>query len=106
VWLWVYLVVKDLLRDIKNLEDYPQLLRRFDSFPSELKDYFARILGQTESIFAEETAKILLTTLDARRPLPVLAYKFLIEESRDPQHPTGDDIISLLPRDARALGHK
>jgi hypothetical protein len=36
VWLWVYLVVRDLLRDLKAEEEYPLLQRRLDSFPNEV----------------------------------------------------------------------
>lgn len=36
VWLWVYLVVRDLLKDLKGEEEFPFLQRRLDSFPDEL----------------------------------------------------------------------
>jgi hypothetical protein len=30
VWLWVYLVVRDLVRDLKREEEFPLLQRRLD----------------------------------------------------------------------------
>jgi hypothetical protein len=42
VWLWVYLVVRDLLRDLKAEEEYPLLQRRLDSFPNEVSLSFPK----------------------------------------------------------------
>ncbi|KAN0101586.1 hypothetical protein V8E51_012096 [Hyaloscypha variabilis] len=48
VWLWVYLVVRDLLRDLRGAEEYPLLQRRLDSFPAELEKYFEDILDRID----------------------------------------------------------
>lgn len=47
VWLWVYLVVRDLLRDLKGGEEFPLLQRRLDSFPTEV----SLILSYNQSLF-------------------------------------------------------
>ena len=77
VWLWVYLVVRNLLRDIKGEEEYPFLQRRLDSFPQELEQYFAKMLNNIDRIYLEETSEIFLLTIEAVKPLPVLAFKML-----------------------------
>jgi hypothetical protein len=41
VWLWVYLVVRDLLRDLKGEEEFPLLQHRLDSFPNEVRLHFS-----------------------------------------------------------------
>ncbi|KAF2194685.1 hypothetical protein K469DRAFT_734449 [Zopfia rhizophila CBS 207.26] len=86
VWLWVFLVVRDLLRDVKGEEDYHFLQRRLDSFPDELEKYFESILGRIDKIHREETARIFRTAVEAVRPLPVLAFKYLGMEQEDPEY--------------------
>lgn len=93
VWLWVYLVVHDLLRDIEHLEDYPQLERRFEDFPPALEEFFEKILGRIEKIFREETARIFLLAVEAVRPLPLLSLKLSIDKTQDPEF----DILGDLP---------
>lgn len=57
VWLWVYLVVRDLLRDLKAEEEYLLLQRRLDSFPNELERYFEAIINRIDKIHREEAAE-------------------------------------------------
>lgn len=83
VWLWVYLVVRDLIRDLKGEEEYPFLQRRLDSFPEELEKYFENILSRIDKIHRQETAQIFLIAVEAVRPLPVLALKYLGRENED-----------------------
>jgi hypothetical protein len=97
VWLWVYLVVRDLLRDLKGEEEYPFLQRRLDSFPDELEKYFENILGRIDRIHREETAKIFLIAVESVRPLPVLAFKYLIMEQDDPNYSIKSAIEPISP---------
>jgi hypothetical protein len=84
VWLWVYLVVRALLRDLNGDEGYPQLQRRLDEFPPELEEYFSAILKRIDPIYQKETAKIFQITVEAVRPIPVYAFTFLDFERQDP----------------------
>ena len=59
VWFWVYLVVRDLLRDLKGEEEFPFLQRRIDSFPDELEKYFASIMKQIDKIYRQERQEFL-----------------------------------------------
>lgn len=86
VWLWVFLVVRDLLRDVKGEEEYTFLQHRLDSFPVELEEYFANILSRIDRIYLEETARIFLIAVEAVRPLPVLAFKYLTMEQDDSEY--------------------
>lgn len=65
VWLWVFLVVRDLIRDIKVRESYTSLMRRVQQFPQELEAYFADILSNIGTLHIAEAAKIFLVMLDA-----------------------------------------
>jgi len=84
VWLWVFLVVRDLLRDIRGGEDFAFLQRRLESFPEELEHYFENILSRIDRIHQCYTARIFLEALDSVRPLPVLALKYILLEREDP----------------------
>lgn len=106
VWLWVFLVVRDLLNDIKGREDYSSLLRRLNEFPRELEKYFEDILDRIEKFHVEEAAKIFLVAVEAPRPLPVLAFKFLLEEARDPHFAIVGSISPLGFDEARQYYEK
>jgi len=84
VWLWVFPIVRDLLRDIRGGEDFAFLQRRLESFPEELEDYFENILSRIDRIHQCDTARIFLEALDSVRPLPVLALKYILLEREDP----------------------
>ncbi|KAI9733107.1 MAG: hypothetical protein M1834_003654 [Cirrosporium novae-zelandiae] len=75
VWLWVYLVVRDLLRDFKAEEGYDFLLRRLESFPEEV-----------ENAHREESSMIFLIAVEVVRPLPILALEYLEMERKDPEY--------------------
>lgn len=83
VWLWVWLVVRDLLRDLRGEEEFPLLQRRLDSFPDELEGYFSNIMGRIDKIHREETAKIFLVAVEAVQPIPLLSLKYLNAEAED-----------------------
>lgn len=70
VWLWVYLVVRDLLRDIRDNESYDQLLVRLNSYPKELEDYFKDILRRIDKIHQGESAQIFLLAYHSRQYFP------------------------------------
>jgi hypothetical protein len=83
VWLWVFLVVRDLLRDINTGETYSTLNARLRSLPGELNQYFGRILNRIDPFFRKDTARIFLITVESASPLPLFALEFLESESMD-----------------------
>lgn len=76
VFLWVYLVVRSLLRGLQNSDDLRTLRTRLDALPSALEDYFERILLSIEDIYRPRTARLFLTLCYARRSFPVLTFFF------------------------------
>jgi hypothetical protein len=83
VWLLVWLVVRDLFRDLRDEEEFPLVQRRLDSFPDELEECISNIMGRIDKIPHEETAKIFLITVEAVQPIPVLSMKYFIAEAED-----------------------
>ncbi|KAL5342012.1 hypothetical protein BJX70DRAFT_395371 [Aspergillus crustosus] len=80
VWLWVFLVVRDLLRDISTGETYNTLEARLQSLPRELNRYFTRIMERIDPFFRTDTARILLIMVGSAGPLPLYALSFLRDE--------------------------
>jgi hypothetical protein len=98
VWLWVYLVVKDLTRDIEGNENYDFLKRRLDAVPSGLEKYFEKIMSRIDDIHKEETAQIFLLIIESVQPPPLLTFELLRTERRDPDFAL-DEEFQYVPLD-------
>jgi hypothetical protein len=106
VWLWVFLVVRDLLRDLKGEEEFPLLQRRLDSFPDELEKYFEDILNRIDKIHQEETARIFLIAVTALQPFPLLSLQYLSMEAADTDYAIQMELSRLSTWEAFQLRQK
>ncbi|KAF2686682.1 hypothetical protein K458DRAFT_386644 [Lentithecium fluviatile CBS 122367] len=77
VFLWVILVVRDLLRGLSNDDTVSVLQKRLYSLPSTLEGYFQLMLDRIDAVYREQTAQILFLVLEAERPLPLMMLAFL-----------------------------
>ncbi|KAI7781725.1 hypothetical protein LA080_014491 [Diaporthe eres] len=80
VWLWVYLVVRDLLRDMRDNEPFEHLQKRLDSYPRELGEYFRNIFDRFDPLHAVSSAKLMLAATSALRPMSMMALVALEED--------------------------
>ena len=103
VWLWVYLVVRSLLRGLRGLDDFPLLQKRLDEFPADLMDFFRHMFRRIETVYRKPTARLLQLMVVAKEPLPVAALAFLERESDDPDYALID---TIPPVDASSDGEK
>ena len=76
VFLWVRIVVSNLLRGLNNDDNLSDLHRRLQSFPTTLKAYFQHIFNSNDEFYQEETSEILLICLEGIQPLSLLALWF------------------------------
>lgn len=53
VFLWVFLVVRSLLRGLRNEDDIRDLKRRMEAFPPDLETYFGRMLDEIEDVYRQ-----------------------------------------------------
>ena len=92
VWLWVFLVVRDLMRDINTRETYNTLAARLRSLPQELSQYFAQILRRIDPFFKQDTARIFSIIVDSVHPLRLYALTYLDHELQDQQYAIHADV--------------
>ncbi|QIX02212.1 hypothetical protein AMS68_007729 [Peltaster fructicola] len=83
VFLWVFLVVKSLLRGLRNGDDMATLHRRLAKMPRDLNSFFDRMLDSTEQIYKKPAAALLLTA-SRTRSLPLITFRYLPLEMETP----------------------
>ncbi|KAI0535893.1 hypothetical protein GGR58DRAFT_421940 [Xylaria digitata] len=82
VWLWVYLVVRDILRDIRDGEPFQQWQNRLESYPQELVAYFRKMMERIDPFHRKQGAEIFLLSLEAKySKIPMLGLPVLYDES-------------------------
>lgn len=100
VFLWVYLVVRNLKRDLQSEESFEHLQRRVDELPPTLSQWFQKIFERIDPIYRMETARLLLITLfledNDLPPLPLLAYHCLEAEVHDPSYAV-ESVLDTAP---------
>ncbi|KAI0103215.1 hypothetical protein GGR51DRAFT_257684 [Nemania sp. FL0031] len=70
VFLWVFLVVRELLHGLNELDDLATLQRRLRALPVDLELYFQHMLDQLDRFYQEKTAMALLVAVTARSSPP------------------------------------
>lgn len=102
VWLWVFLVSRDLVHAINRNEGLTMLQKIVHQFPSDLETYFRRIIRGIKPEYREDMARIFLITIDQVQPLPLFALSLLDRENTDtdyavkaPIRPIADKLLSL-----------
>lgn len=101
VFLWVYLVVRSLKRDLQSEESFEHLQRRIDELPPTLSQWFQKIFERIDPIYRMETARLLLVTLfledNDLAPLPLLAYHCLEAEVHNPSYAVESVHVDAAP---------
>lgn len=84
VWLWVWLVTRDILFEVERGEGIGTLRNIVKEFPRDLEQYFKRIIDRIKDRHKEEMAQIFLVTAHELQPLPLYAFTLLARERRQP----------------------
>ncbi|KAM0428951.1 hypothetical protein ACHAPT_006754 [Fusarium lateritium] len=83
VFLWVALVVRELLDGLVEEDDIFMLRRRLDSLPEDLEGFFALILGRIHKVYRAESGKLFQLAVRATKPLPIFTLAHLERERAD-----------------------
>ncbi|KAK8067801.1 hypothetical protein PG996_006913 [Apiospora saccharicola] len=101
VFLWVFLVIRNLIRDIQSREPFEHLQRRVSKLPPSLDDYFQHIFDRIDAIYRQQTARLFLVALyleeHDEEPLPLMAYNCLEAEVRDPSYAAKQRLLARDP---------
>jgi hypothetical protein len=84
VFLWVYLVVRSLIRGLQNSDRISDMQRRLRSFPDDLDALFSRMLMSLDPIYRTQAARAFQISLSACRPLSLLNYWYSDVEEENP----------------------
>lgn len=79
VFLWVFLVVRNLSSGLPNADTFHDLRRRIDEFPTDLDKYFETMLNNIPNFYQTQSAQILLMALEAEASIPLLVFHQLID---------------------------
>ncbi|KAI7521978.1 hypothetical protein KC331_g19495, partial [Hortaea werneckii] len=83
VFLWVHLVIRDLLQGLAEGDDTKQLEMRLEALPSDLDFFFRRMLYTLSPVRRRQAARALLVMLYASGPLKAAVLCYLDEKLED-----------------------
>lgn len=86
VFLWVFLVTKEIRESLSNYDSLEDLYRRVESFPSDLGQFFQHILESVDPFYHAKMSTSLQITLKAPQPLQLPIYYFHDREYADPNY--------------------
>ncbi|KAK5712110.1 hypothetical protein LTR15_012179 [Elasticomyces elasticus] len=102
VFLWVFLVIRELMKGLTNDDNFSTLQRRLRSLPPDLETYFKHMFDHLDDFYSVETAQIFRVMLEAEQCMPLLAFAVL--ESDDPlAERLVADVITDVPRRERIV---
>jgi hypothetical protein len=81
VFLWVDLVVRSLIRGIRNEDTLDTLQDRLTGLPEELPDYFERMLDNVEPVYRPDAAKIYQVMLRTTQQPYLIMFAFIEEKN-------------------------
>lgn len=67
VFLWVELVVNDLIKGLKNNDTLEELRERLDLMPSDIEDLYSHMLSKIDKIYQTQAAKLFQMALSDQR---------------------------------------
>ncbi|KAI1101033.1 hypothetical protein F4804DRAFT_24420 [Jackrogersella minutella] len=71
VFLWVFLVVRELLRGLNEADDFSTLQERLRRLPADLEKYFQHMLNQLDKTYQKKSARALLVAAAAWSSPPI-----------------------------------
>ena len=108
VFLWVYLVVNEILLGLGERNKLEDLQAKLNAIPDDLESYFMRIFDRVDKAHRTESAKVFLLTIHAVQPLSVACYRYLEKEHREPGYaleaaiePMSSEQLTLVHEDVR-----
>ncbi|KAK8076727.1 hypothetical protein PG994_003999 [Apiospora phragmitis] len=86
VFLWVYLVVRDLLQGLTYHDSASTLYRRLREFPPDLESFSQHLIDSVEPIYRKQMAQYFKIATLADEPLPAMMYSYLDDIDDNPDY--------------------
>lgn len=83
VFLWVKLVVASLLQSLRDGDSVSDLMQKLQALPSDLKEYFGRLLNGLDVQYRTQATKLFQIVLRTTRPISLMTVSFLNEQRPD-----------------------
>ncbi|RWA08934.1 hypothetical protein EKO27_g6160 [Xylaria grammica] len=106
VFLWVVLVVRNLLEGFRNHDSVELMRDRLESFPKDLELFFEHMLNSVDKIYQKLMTRTFQAAALSQRPLLLMFYSFLddVSSNRPIQEPLSlSDIKARQTRMRRQL---
>ena len=71
VWLWVFLVTNDMVKEVNKNEGIDTLRVIVSRFPDDLHEYFETMIMRVPKLHRPDMARILLIAVEEVQPLPL-----------------------------------
>ena len=86
VFLWVFLVVRSLIKGLTNADRVADLERRLQSLPTDLEAYFRHMFENIEDIYVQQTVQTFHIALQVEGPLNLMTYAMIDELEECPRY--------------------
>jgi len=83
VFLWVFLVVRSLRRGLTNEDTIFELQERLRIIPTDLEEYFQRMLDSVDEIYRKQAARIYLLSLAFEYGITTVTLSYFDEDIPD-----------------------
>jgi hypothetical protein len=94
VFLWVFLIVKSLLRGLTDHDDTSELQRRLKEMPADLDTYFRRTFDSIEPVYRGEAMRAFQFLAEAGR-LPLMFIYCISKEVADSRYGIGAKLHTM-----------
>ncbi|KAJ0120569.1 hypothetical protein J7T55_015298 [Diaporthe amygdali] len=86
VFLWVFLVTKEVREGMSNHDSLSDLYRRVKGFPPDLDQFFKHILSSVDPFYGPKMSSALQTAVAVEEPLELSIYDFQEQEFDNPNY--------------------
>ncbi|KAI0144483.1 hypothetical protein GGR57DRAFT_494917 [Xylariaceae sp. FL1272] len=102
VFLWVFLVTKELRNGLSEYDSFSDLEERLNRIPIDLEAFFKQTLQSVDLFYHQKMATTLQLALAASWPAPIAVYGFLDDEYSDVDYALKLPLHTMAPTQAAA----
>ncbi|KAI0170240.1 hypothetical protein BJ166DRAFT_190854 [Pestalotiopsis sp. NC0098] len=95
VFLWVSLVMRELLKGLTHHDSLKTLQTRLDHFPPDLDKFFKHLIGLVDPIYHKQMAQYFHAAILVNRALPGRYFSFM-DDLEDNEAPTLDGMVCSM----------